>query len=272
MKKTIYLFIGAIGLFVLFTSELYYSGGSPGAKTGSPGDGATCTQCHAGVVNPASGWITSDIPATGYMPGETYSITATGTHTGVVKFGFEVTAEDNTDAKVGTFVITNSTETKLINSDAAVTHSPNGTTPSGNMKEWTFDWTAPAEGTGDVTFYGAFNATNGNGGTSGDVVYNTEYSVMEHVVGVSEIRNDDIAVNVYPNPFTDYVTVSSQNNEKQISKVQVFNQAGNLLRQVNNSSVSGKWMIETNDLKTGMYFVVIENTDNTTVSKSIVKL
>lgn len=273
MKKTIYLFIGTIGIFVLFTSEIYFSGGSPGAKTGSPGDeGLTCTGCHAGTVNSASGWITSDIPATGYMPGETYTITATGTHTGVVKFGFEVTAEDNTDAKTGTFVITNTTETKLINSDAAVTHSPSGTIPNGNMKTWSFDWTAPAEGTGDVTFYGAFNATNGDGETSGDVVYNTNYSAMEHVVGVNEIQNEDIAVNVYPNPFTDYVTVTSQNDEKQIAKVQVFNQAGSLLRQVNTVSVSGKWKIETNDLNTGMYFVVVENTDNTTVSKSIIKL
>ncbi len=176
------LIIGAF-CFLLFTSESDSSSGSPGGKTGSPGDGGiTCAQCHSGLpVSTVPGWITTNIPPTGYVPGTVYTITATGTHTGVVKFGFEMTAESNSAIKVGTFAITNPSETKLTNLNKAVTHTSAGTIPSGNMKTWSANWTAPAAGTGNVSFYGAFNAANGNGSTSGDKIYKTSLSIPEHV-------------------------------------------------------------------------------------------
>lgn len=183
MKKTIYLLSTVAGLFFLLTSELNYSTGSPGGKTGSPGDnGNTCTQCHGGTATPQEGWISSNIPAEGYEPGQTYTITATGTHEGVVKFGFEVTSEDMAAAKTGTLIVTNSTENQLANGNTSITHKNTGTTPSGNSKTWSFDWTAPSAGTGDVTFYGAFNAANGNGNNTGDVIYTSTLSIPEMIV------------------------------------------------------------------------------------------
>lgn len=272
MKKVIYVLISGIGMLAVLTSNMDYSSGSPGAKTGSPADGATCTQCHTGTSNAVEGWITSDIPATGYMPGETYTITATGSHAAVVKFGFEVTAEDNTDAKTGTFIITNSAENILTNNDAAVTHHSDGTNPTADMRTWAFDWTAPAESTGDVTFYGAFNATNGNNATSGDVVYTSSYAVMEHAVGVNELGQQELEVNLYPNPFTDYIRVSMTDKENQVSSIQLFNQAGSMVKQINVSSNSNEWRMDVNELNAGLYFVVLETKDNTKVSKSIIKL
>jgi hypothetical protein len=127
------------------------SGGSPGARTNSPLDGSNCTDCHTGTASTVNDWITTNIPGTGYVPGQTYEITATGTHGGVQKFGFELTAEDGS-SKVGSFEITNATETKLVNSDNSVTHTSAGNTPSGDQKSWSVNWTAPSAGTGDVTF------------------------------------------------------------------------------------------------------------------------
>jgi len=178
-KNLLYLLIFP-GLFFGLTS--WYSSGSPGGKTGSPGDGANCTQCHTGTPQSASGWITTNIPAMGYTPGQTYTITVTGTHSGVGKFGFETTAESSGGSKKGTFIITDAVQTQLTNSNHAVTHTSAGTTPSGNSKTWTFDWTAPAAGTGNITFYAAFNAANGNGNNQGDVIYLTSTSVSEEVV------------------------------------------------------------------------------------------
>ena len=141
MKKNLYLL--AIPLFAVIALLLANSSGSPGGKTGSPGDGGTtCVQCHTGTANPVNDWITTDIPMTGYVPGTTYTITLTGTHTGVGKFGFELTAEDNSNNKVGTFIITDPTQTQLKNGGNAVTHTSAGTAPSGNSKTWTVDWTA----------------------------------------------------------------------------------------------------------------------------------
>lgn len=156
------------------------SSGSPGGKTGSPGDGnANCTQCHSGTPNQVAGWITSNIPAEGYIPGQTYDITAIGTHTGVVKFGFELTAEDLSGSKTGTLTITDPLQTKYTNSQSAVTHTSDGTNPVGNMKVWNMSWTAPDPGVEDVIFYAAFNAANGNGSTSGDVIYLSDLQVQQ---------------------------------------------------------------------------------------------
>lgn len=154
------------------------SSGSPGGRSGSPGDGgATCVQCHTGTASATSGWITSNIPASGYVPGETYQITATGTHSGVVRFGFELTAENTSGGKVGTFTITDTPRTKLINQGNALTHTFNGTTVSGNSSSWSANWTAPGTNIGQIRFYAAFNAANGNGNTSGDVVYTSSLFV-----------------------------------------------------------------------------------------------
>src|ERR1041385_8266686 len=66
------------------------SGGAPAGHTGSPGDGfSTCTACHLGPAATAqSGWITSTIPAAGYLPNTTYTIIATATRAGHTRFGF----------------------------------------------------------------------------------------------------------------------------------------------------------------------------------------
>lgn len=150
------------------------SSGSPGGRTGSPGDnGNTCTGCHTGTANTVSGWITTNVPPSGFVAGQTYTITATGTHSGVVKFGFELTVEDNTGAKVGTLVITDPSRTKLVNANKAVTHTSGGTTPVGNSSTWSMNWVAPASVSGEVGIYAAFNAANGNGNNSGDVIYKT---------------------------------------------------------------------------------------------------
>jgi hypothetical protein len=166
-KQYVLLSIPAMGIIFLLMA---YSSGSPGGKSGSPGDnGSTCVDCHTGTVNPVSGWISTNIPITGYVPGNTYTITLTGTHNGVVKFGFEVTAEDVNGTKVGTLILTDPVQTKFTNGTATVTHTSSGNTPSGNTKTWTVDWTAPTAGTGNVGLYAAINAANGNGNNSGDV-------------------------------------------------------------------------------------------------------
>ncbi|PKP50221.1 MAG: hypothetical protein CVT92_14640 [Bacteroidetes bacterium HGW-Bacteroidetes-1] len=124
-----------------------------------------------------SGWITNNIPTAGYTPGQTYQITVGCTHTGVVRFGFELTAENNAGQKVGTFTITEPTRTKLVNLSKAVTHIFGGTTPTGNSNSWSANWTAPSTPIGEIGFYAALNAANGNGNNTGDVIYRTSLFV-----------------------------------------------------------------------------------------------
>lgn len=177
--KYIYKFLLLItvlpGIFLIIAS----SSGSPGGSTGSPGDGnQTCTACHSGTALNQTGWISTNIPAEGYTPGVTYQVTLNSSHAGAARFGFELTAETSAGQKIGTFSITESNRTKLVNQSKAVTHTFNGTTPSGGGASWTMNWTAPAMSAGNITFYAAVNAANGNGGTGGDVIYRTSMSVQ----------------------------------------------------------------------------------------------
>src|ERR1700741_768120 len=70
------------------------SGGAPAGKTGSPGDGGNCTGCHTGTATTQTSLITSDIPVSGYVPGTTYTITASVSKTGINKFGFEISPQN----------------------------------------------------------------------------------------------------------------------------------------------------------------------------------
>ena len=191
MKKIIYSILSV--LFVPAILMLYsYNSGSPGGKTGSSGDGgSTCTDCHAGSANAQSGWITTDIPAEGYTAGETYTVTVTGTHSGVVKMGFELTSETPFGNKKGLWMVTDAGRTQLANANSAVSHTSGGTSVSGNTSSWSADWTAPLAGTGSIKFNTAVNAANGNGMTSGDQIYTSVLNVAEAVVLNPEIVSVD---------------------------------------------------------------------------------
>ena len=101
--------------------------GSPGGKTDSPNDNsntvfgpANCTSCHNGTFNTGNGIssITSNIPSVGYLPGNTYTITAAIAQVAINKFGFEVSAEKDADnSKIGTFALTDAVKTKFVNSN-----------------------------------------------------------------------------------------------------------------------------------------------------------
>ncbi len=129
---------------------IMYPTGAPAAKTGSPGDGANCTECHGGTATTTPGQITSNIPAGGYVPGTTYQITATNPLTNAGKMGFEVSPQNAAGAQKGTLVAGSGSQ--LVGGTKYVTHTNANTTNN----TWTFSWIAPAAGSGAVTFYGAF--------------------------------------------------------------------------------------------------------------------
>lgn len=202
MKKNLLILISA-GLVIALCSTTSLvnssSSGAPSGKANDPASGsANCTGCHSGTATNATAAqasITSTIPAAGYTPGTTYTITATVNFTGRSKFGFQVSPQNAAGTLLGTLINT-STQTKLVGAAKYVTHTTAGNSGA-NSKSWTFDWTAPAAGSGAVTFYGSFMASNGDGGTGGDVVYKTSYAISEAVAsGVNELQANTNALTV----------------------------------------------------------------------------
>ena len=186
MKKNLLITISSGILIVVLSSITQFaftsSGGPPAGKTGSPGDGGvTCNTggCHTGTpVTPAVGWITSNIPVGGYQAGQTYTITATATLAGCVRFGFQVSPQSLTGTLLGTLIVTDAVNTQIVSTKYMEQKSA-GTTGFSNSHPWSFNWTAPVAGTGAVTFYGAFNCSNNNGSSSGDQIFTSTYTINE---------------------------------------------------------------------------------------------
>ncbi|HCQ30177.1 MAG TPA: hypothetical protein DIU39_07820 [Flavobacteriales bacterium] len=255
--------IVASGAFVLNlqSNQVHaFGSGAPTAKTGSPGDGSDCTSCHSGTAQTASNSVTisSDIPVSGYVPGTTYTITVEGVQQNITKFGFEITAEDNANAKAGSWATANN-ETQVKSSNW-VTHTSSGTAGNG-FKIWTMNWTAPVAGTGDVTFYAAVNATNANGANSGDLIMLNNITVQEDAsASVNNLATSKISV--YPNPTADYIYIKS---EQIIDNVQIFDISGK------NVYAGKSNVVNLKTLPQGTYFVRLE-VNNTVSIQKIVKL
>ena len=180
MKKKVLFSIVAVSIAAILIDFNHDVQGNlsagPARETGSPFDGGDCTDCHSGSGGTAS--ITSTIPASGYIAGTTYAVTATTTYAGLVKFGFEISPQTAAGTLVGT--MTAGTVTQLISAGKYITHTSAGTTGTTGSHTWTFTWTAPAAGTGAFTFYGSFNNTNNNGSSSGDHVVDATLAVTEN--------------------------------------------------------------------------------------------
>jgi len=159
MKKKFYFFpiilFMAVVLLTAFGGDggnSDYPSGSPAGYTGSPGDGQNCTSCHNGSATTQAGIITSNIPGSGYLPGSNYTITVTLSGSG--EKGFEVSPQNASGSLLGT--LTAGSGSKLVGGGKYCTQSSE---VGGSSATWNFTWTAPAAGTGTVTFYGAFTIT-----------------------------------------------------------------------------------------------------------------
>lgn len=244
----IYIPLACIALITLMSATLK-SNGSPGKKTGSPLDGNSCVQCHSGSASSVN-WISTTIPQTGYIPGETYVITTEATGS-TPRIGFEITAENNV-AKQGAFAVTNSSRTKLADGSRAVTHTISGLTPTNGKNTWNMTWTAPQKGTGEVTFYAAFNVADANGRTSGDQIFTSTLKVSENVsTHIGSVERS--ALRVYPNPTNGSFNIQS---EDQILFVEVFNLTGQQISQKSNINTSSLPM-DLSDKNPGLYVVKV---------------
>jgi uncharacterized protein (TIGR03118 family) len=173
------------------------SAGPNGRFTGAPGDNPNaCTQCHnSAALNSGKGSLRIVFPGGGqYQPGATYRLKVEVRDPDQLRWGFQLTARlasSPATAQAGDLRSANGF-TRAICQDGAnkpctdanpiqfIMHTVEGTrngTPGG--ADFEFDWTAPAAGSGQITFYAAGNAANGNGNNQGDLIYTTNMSVDE---------------------------------------------------------------------------------------------
>jgi hypothetical protein len=193
----------AILAFALATlPALTNSSGPSGGKSGSPASGSqTCSSCHSGAsISTQTVNITTDIPATGFVPNTNYLITVTNATGGASnpKSGFQASVESA--GHQGS--LTAGTGSKVVNSNF-VTHTSSGNSVSNGQAAWTFTWNSGNAPDG-TTIYVASLFANGNNATSGDAVTTQTLGLTRSTLSVDEPQ---LAVGLSPNPARDFVTL-----------------------------------------------------------------
>ena len=175
--------------------------GPSASYTNAPGE-ANCTACHTSFpVNSGTGSITvTGVPAN-YRPGQVVPLTVTVSQADGVLYGFEMTAIDNAGRPAGTFAVPPGMPPTLQVVDGFVDgilrfyieHTIDGITPTVfGSKSWTFNWTAPSQRVGKISFYAAGNAADSDGTPNGDRIYTTSRATLSGTA-VSSFDGDGIS-------------------------------------------------------------------------------
>ena len=131
--------------------------------TGAPtptGTEFTCfNSCHKSFALDSGPGLLEIVGPESYVPGEVYEITVSLSHDGQSRWGFEMTAiDDELLLGAGNFVPRNllTKVSTAASNRQYIKQGLFGTAPNHlDFASWTFDWMAPEEGVGSISFCGA---------------------------------------------------------------------------------------------------------------------
>ncbi|MCG9880021.1 MAG: T9SS type A sorting domain-containing protein [Bacteroidia bacterium] len=240
------------------------TGAPTDGRTGSPGDGGkTCATagCHNGPASSVSNIITSDIPAEGYTPGASYTITVTVDGGGSKGLCVSPQKEDGT--LMGT--LTAGAGTAFVGGKYITHTSPKVAAPA----VWTFTWTAPAAGSGRVVFYGAF----ANNRTT---TRKTEYAVEEKIASGIKENSEFAQVTVFPNPASQQglITIGFAPKNAGNVKVTLLDITGKEISVLTNEFLSSVYQEQSYNLPVlnkGIYFIRISGSKESLTRKLFIQ-
>ncbi|HPF35731.1 MAG TPA: hypothetical protein P5571_12670 [Candidatus Krumholzibacteria bacterium] len=183
-----------------------FSSGPLDGLTNAPGEG-NCTGCHADFpLNSGTGVLDIVNIPSAYDPDTTYDLTVSLSDPAAQRWGFEMTVLDGTDTFTGTLATTDvntQTSTGGVFGRTYIKHTSAGTNNGQTgSNTWTVRWTSPPAGSGDVTFYIAGNAANGNFFNTGDRIYAVALPLAESQgTSVDGFAPRALALQSAPNPF-----------------------------------------------------------------------
>ena len=299
MKKSILLLTAVTGLaYVLLTSyaagpatRQYDCTGAEAACTGAFASNPTgCTTCHgstaASTVTVTVALDSAGTTTTHYRGGMTYNVKITGTTTSSnTKYGFQLSAMKGTTtattvSDAGVFSTTGipaSTHIKAPTMGTALTIAEHSSalTATGSTFTLSFPWTAPATGTGSISFWGAVNFVNGNGTDDAGDKWNlnhiaiAEWPLVSSAITSVENNNNVIA---FPNPVSNTLNLQFTNATSGAYSVSVFDMSGKSISNQNIDVTGANYVtsLNTSNWTAGIYSVVIENNGTRTFT-SVVK-
>lgn len=266
MKKIYSLLIIPVALLIFgltqsFSGEQHGTKsptGAPAGHTGSPGDAKNCTVCHGGTATPVTGILTSNVPPSGYLAGETYDFTVTLSGSG--RKGFQASPQNLAGALVGTLIAGQGNQ--IVGFSKYVTHT---SASNAATATWNFQWTAPSTpGTGDVTMYIAGVISQPNVRLS-SLLLNENYNV-----GIDE-KEAGIA-RIYPNPGSGSLFLDMNLKNQGLLKAEVYTLSGqkasfNLEQQIQEGSSN---VSLNHNLSPGTYILRLSTPDGQSNRKLVV--
>ncbi|MCX6352039.1 MAG: T9SS type A sorting domain-containing protein [Bacteroidetes bacterium] len=264
------------------------SAGPPPYNTGAQGE-ATCNQatCHDGVgstPNTSTGKLLFDFgnKDSGYAPGKTYQLKITMTQKGYKLFGFQILVLRKSTGKYsGDFVITDTVRTQKRNATWGccqerrwVEHKFKGIKPtSADTGMWTMDWKAPATNEGDVVFYVAALAADGDLTDTFDKTYTLKKTIPFRVTGM---ENNEASITTLENVIVDKnanaIQLFFSNVIEHNFMATIYSLDGKLIDKKSILPNGNKAVISSqSQLKSGIYILII-NGNGFSLAKKIILL
>lgn len=255
---TTLFFIALVGIDSAYNHAYTTSSGAPAGRTGSPGDGGlTCSAvgCHGATPQPGSNLFFVGVPTAGYNPGQTYLVQVN--FSGLGNKGFQLSPQSPNGTLLGQLINTNSTGTQGTQTVGVggkyITHR---LAQSGATGSWSFQWRAPAAGTGPVTFYGAFV----NGKDSG--LRTEQVTIQENPAASVNEAGKLRQFKMYPNPVNDRLTLTYTLDRIEKVIIKVYDITGREAMQLLNETQDAGEHQMSYDLKPqlnpGVYFVSVD--------------
>lgn len=257
---TLSLFVAAG--FLLMSNNLGVATVQNLDRTGSPVSAANlCNQCHSGgAVVPTID--TRVLDSTGnevstYDAGQTYTYEVELSATGAAAYGFQTVALLSSNANAGNLVAhTSNTKMKTLSGRKYGEH--NGKSVSGLF---VMTWTAPAAGSGNVSFYASGIACNSNNSTSGDRFIKANALVLTEN-SVSGINAEETGkISLYPNPASgNYLNINMPYNGE--GRVVITDMAGKIIRVNQLNFINGQnAQLDIQNLAPGAYGLIVINSN-----------
>ena len=173
-------------IILMSLSALFANSGGPNAgHANNAPNFNNCTSCHSGAANSSDGSIAFTGLPESYVPGETYEVTVSVTGTNSSGYGFQAIAQAGEDA-AGVISLNSNSSSAEINGSYIQQSEP---ITSGS---WVFDWIAPSEDVGNVTFSASGLAANYPTSNSGDEVY-----TVATIIGAQVPLDEDLFISEY---------------------------------------------------------------------------
>jgi hypothetical protein len=275
-KTLLFTLIAGFSVLVLQSNDNGPAFAGTGNRSGSgTSPQASCdgSGCHAAnnaatTANVGITDTTNSTNLTSYVPGKKYYLRVVGGSATLAKYGFQASVVKSSSAstQAGTLAIggTSSAGTRISTSGGIqiFEHSSplTATVVAGaQVYDAKCYWTAPAAGTGTVKVYGVINGVNGTGTTAGDAPNTaTPVTLTEASSSVAATTNA-VDFKVYPNPASNFITVTAVGIGNGACAVNVYDMRGKLLSTEAVDAVNGSLNTTINSSKwaAGLYFVQI---------------